>query len=77
MAVTSINLLLEASYLDLEAVWINIGPNGKKIEYITKLFDFNENLIPFNIIGIGYTAEGQENKFIDKIMKIEYIMEKY
>lgn len=77
MAAASTNLLLEASYLDLGAVWINIAPNEKRIEYITKLFDLNENLIPFNIISIGYPAESQKNKFIDKYHEDRVHYEKY
>ncbi|KZX17791.1 NADH dehydrogenase [Methanobrevibacter cuticularis] len=77
MAAASTTLLLEASYLDLGAVWVNIAPNEKRMEYIRKLFNLTENLRPFNIISIGYPAEGQENKFLDKYHENRVHYEEY
>lgn len=77
MAAAATNLLLEASFLDLGAVWVNIAPNEKRMKYISELFNLNDNLIPFNIISIGYPGEGQENKFVDKYHEERVHYEKY
>lgn len=77
MAAASTTLLLEASYLELGAVWINIAPNKKRMDYIIQLFNLTENLKPFNIISIGYPAKGQKNEFIDKYHENRVHYEKY
>ncbi len=77
MAAAATTMLLEASYLGLGAVWINIAPKEERMKYISELFNLNQNLKPFNIISIGYPAEGQENKFIDKYHEKRVHYEKY
>ena len=77
MAAAATTLLLEASYLDLGAVWVNIAPKEERMNYISNLFNLSENLRPFNIISIGYPAEGEENKFIDKYHEDRVHYEKY
>jgi nitroreductase len=77
MAAAATTLLLEAAYLDLGAVWINVAPKEKRMEYVSDLFDLSENLRPFNIISIGYPGEGQKNEFIDKYHEDRVHYEKY
>ena len=77
MAAAAQNLLLEASYLDLGAVWIGTAPIQERMDYLSKLFDLPEYIRPFNIISIGYPAEGLENKFLDKYDKTRVHYEKY
>jgi len=77
MAAAATTLLLEASYLDLGAVWVNIAPKKERMEYVSNLFNLSENLRPFNIISIGYPAEGEKNKFIDKYHEDRIHYEKY
>jgi nitroreductase len=66
MAAAATTLLLEASYLDLGGVWINVAPKEDRMNYIRNLFDLDDYLRPFNIISLGYPADGEENKFINK-----------
>lgn len=67
MAAASENLLLEASNLGLGAVWLGIAPVEERMNKIREIFNLeSESLRPFNIISLGYPAEGFENKFVDK-----------
>lgn len=60
------NLILEAVSLELGSVWLGVAPMKDRMEYIEDLFALKDNLLPYNIISIGYLGEGQENKFIDR-----------
>lgn len=67
MATASENLLLEAANLGLGAVWLGIAPVEERMNKIREIFNLEgESLRPFNIISLGYPAEGFENKFVDK-----------
>jgi nitroreductase len=52
--------------LELGAVCLGVAPVEERVNYIREMFDLPENIIPFCIIAIGYPADGQENKFIDR-----------
>ena len=59
MAAASENLLLEAANLGLGV--------EERMNKIREIFNLeSESLRPFNIISLGYPAEGFENKFVDK-----------
>lgn len=77
MSAAAENLLLEASYLGLGAVWIGTAPKKERMDYLSKLFNLPENIRPFNIISIGYPGEGQKNKFLDKYDETRVHYEKY
>ncbi|MCC7553287.1 MAG: nitroreductase family protein [Methanobacteriaceae archaeon] len=77
MSAAATNLLLEASYLDLGAVWIGTAPTQERMDYLSELFDLSDNIRPFNIISIGYPAEGLENKFLDKYDESRIHYEEY
>ena len=67
MAAASENLLLEAANLGLGAVWLGIAPVEERMNKIREIFNLeSESIRPFNIISLGYPAEGFENKFVDK-----------
>lgn len=77
MSAAVTNMLLEVSYLGLGGVWLGVAPTKERMDFISEIFDLGENLRPFNIICIGYPAEGQENKFLDKFDKSRIHYEKY
>jgi len=77
MAAAATMLLLEASYLDLGAVWVNVAPHAHRMKFISEFFDLGENIKPFNMISIGYPREDQENKFVDKYHEDRIHYEKY
>ena len=54
------NILIAARGLGLGAVWVGVFPVEERMAYIKELLDLPENIIPFNIIPIGYTEVLQE-----------------
>lgn len=71
------NLMLEAVELGLGTVWIGVDPDVDKIEFITKMFDVPENVKPYSLISIGYPADENANKFIDRYKAERVHYEKY
>ncbi|MGB4587713.1 MAG: nitroreductase family protein [Clostridiaceae bacterium] len=66
MGAATENILLQAVELKLGAVCIGIAPSEDRENFVKKMYSLPENIKPFCIIAIGYPAEGQENKFIDR-----------
>src|SRR5665648_199920 len=58
------NMLLEAVHLGLGAVWLGVNPLKDRMEFIKKLFDLPDNIVPFSVVSVGYTD--RENKFVDR-----------
>jgi nitroreductase len=56
-AVASENILIAANALGLGAVWTAIYPYQDRISKVQKLLNLPEQVIPLNIIPIGYPAE--------------------
>jgi len=72
MSAATQNILLCARALNLGAVWVGVYPNEHIINDIKRLFKLPEEIIPFNIIPIGYTDVPQkavERYNLDKIHK--------
>lgn len=51
------NLLLAAHSMGLGAVWCGIYPMRKRVAFLQKLLKLPENIVPLNVIPIGYPAE--------------------
>jgi nitroreductase len=51
------NMLLAAHDLGIGAVWIGIYPAGDLIGEVRSTFNIPQHIVPFSIIGIGYSAE--------------------
>ncbi|WDC85340.1 nitroreductase family protein [Caloramator sp. mosi_1] len=64
IAAATQNLLLEAVYLGLGAVWLGIAPLKERMEYVKGIFNLPENIDVFSIVPVGYPLE--ENKFVDR-----------
>lgn len=56
------NLLLAAHGLGLGAVWCGVYPVSSRVETLRKMLDIPEDIIPLNVIPIGYPAESPEPK---------------
>ena len=54
------NLLLGATSLGLGAVWLGVHPREERVNPIRKLLGIPENVVPLNLISIGYPAEEKE-----------------
>lgn len=64
------NILLTAHSLGLGAVWCGVYPINERVEYMKELLKLPENIVPLNVIAIGYPDKIIEPK--DK-WKPEYI----
>jgi len=54
------NILIEAQFLGLGAVWLGVYPREDRVIGLTKLLEIPENVIPIAVISIGYPAESKE-----------------
>ena len=54
------NLLLSATALGLGAVWLGVYPHNDRINEISKLLKIPKNIVPLNLISMGYPAESKE-----------------
>mgnify|MGYP000185424315 CR=1 FL=1 len=77
LAAATQNILLEAVYLGLGAVWLGVAPAEDRMDYIRNIFGLSKKLKPFCVIPVGYPAEGQENKFIDRFDPTRVHYDKY
>lgn len=62
------NILLAVESLQLGAVWCAVFPDDVKVQKIQELFSIQEDIIPLNIIPIGYplVKEYPKQKYTDK-----------
>ncbi|AAK79518.1 nitroreductase [Clostridium acetobutylicum] len=76
MAAAAENILLEAAYLDLGAVWLGAQPIEERVKNLKEMFNLKSNIKPFCVISVGY-PENSENKFIDRFDAKRIHIEKY
>lgn len=75
MGAATQNLLLQAVELDLGAVWLGVAPLKDRMDYVKSLFNLPENVKPFAVVPIGYSAE--ESKSIDRFHENKVHYERY
>ncbi len=56
------NILLVVESLDLGAVWCAVYPYEDKVEKIQKLFKLPDNIVPLNVIPVGYPKKKETPK---------------
>lgn len=66
MAAATENVLLEATYLGLGAVWIGIYSREDRGEMLRNLFSIPDYLEPFSMVSIGYPLDENANYFKDR-----------
>ncbi len=66
------NLLLAAHSLGLGAVWCGIYPIKQRVGLLKEMLDIPDDIIPLNVIPIGYPAETPEPKDKWNPSKIHY-----
>lgn len=73
MGAAAQNILLEATYLDLGAVWLGVATSDTAVAFIKETFNLPENIKPFALISIGY-PDNQKNEFVDRFdaKKVHY-----
>lgn len=59
------NMLLEAAYLGLGAVWLGVATDKNNEIFIKEMFKLPENIKPFALISVGY-PDNQKNQFVDR-----------
>ncbi len=59
------NILLEAVYLELGAVWMGVATNDSAVEYLNDMYHFPEYIKPFALVSLGY-PDNQNNEFADR-----------
>lgn len=62
VSAASENILLAAHALKLGAVWTGVYPIMDRVEYIQGILNLPSNIIPLNLIPIGYPAETHPRK---------------
>lgn len=67
------NILLRVTDLGLGAVWCGIYPQKRAISKVCELLNLDKNIIPLNLIYIGYPVEEPEARDQYDINKIHYI----
>ena len=66
------NLLLAAHALGLGAVWCGIYPMQERVAYLKALLSLPENIVPLNVVPVGYPAENPKPKDKWKPANIHY-----
>lgn len=66
------NLLLAAEAMGLGAVWTGVYPYEERLEAVKKAFNLPENIIPLNMVPIGYPKGEQHPKDKYKPDNIHY-----
>ena len=69
------NILIEAQYLGLGAVWLGVYPRQDRVEGVKKLLNLPGRIIPLSIISIGWPAEKKEP--IDRFDRTRVHIEKW
>jgi nitroreductase len=54
------NILIEVAENNLGAVWLGIYPREERVEYLRKLLNIPDHVVPFALIPVGYPAETKE-----------------
>ncbi len=71
------NILLEVVEQGLGAVWLGVEGNKDRSEYIKKMFNLGDNLLPYAVLAIGYPTSENANFFRDEFDSSRIHYEKY
>ena len=73
MGAAAQNILLEATSLELGAVWLGVATSDTAVTFVKETFKLPENIKPFALISIGY-PDNQKNEFVDRFdnKKVHY-----
>ena len=55
------NILIEAQYLGLGAVWLGVYPVEGRIQRVRSLLNAPRSIIPFALVPVGYPGETRES----------------
>ena len=60
------NLMLQAVEDGLGSVWMGVGRGTERERFLTEMFNLPEPVKPFAVLAIGYPADENANKFVDR-----------
>ena len=71
------NLMLQAVKEGLGTVWMGVGRNSERETFLTEMFNLPETVKPFAVLAIGYPAEENANRFVDRYDETRVHYNKY
>lgn len=60
------NISLEAVNLGLGSVWLGAAPNLDRMDYIRKLYNLSDTMLPYSVLSIGYPLKEDANHYVDR-----------
>jgi len=66
------NILIEAHFQGLGAVWLGIYPVEGRIEGFRRIFNLPDNVIPFSLVVFGFPKENKEPANRYDVSRIHY-----
>ena len=67
MAACAQNMLLEAVYQGLGAVWLGVAPHEPSMAFVREVFALPQGIEPFALIAAGY-PEDRQNEYTDRFL---------
>ena len=71
------NLMLQAVEDGLGSVWMGVGRGTERETSLTEMFNLPETVKPFAVLAIGYPADQNANKFVDRYDETRVHYNKY
>ena len=71
------NLMLQAVKEGLGTVWMGVGRGSERETFLTEMFNLPETVKPFAVLAIGYPADENANKFVDRYDETRVHYNKY
>ena len=75
MAACTQNILLQIVEEGLGGCWLGFWPRPERIDYVRRLFQLPDYIVPYSVIPLGYTE--RENKFKDRFLPDRIHWESY
>ena len=71
------NLMLQAVEDGLGSVWMGVGRGTERETFLTEMFNLPETVKPFAVLAIGYPADENANKFVERYDETRVHYNKY
>ena len=71
------NLMLQAVEDGLGSVWMGVGRGTERETFLTEMFNLPDTVKPFAVLAIGYPADENANKFVDRYDETRVHYNKY
>jgi nitroreductase len=71
------NLMLQAVEDGLGSVWMGVGRGTERETFLKEMFNLPETVKPFAVLAIGYPADENANKFVDRYDETRVHYNKY